>query len=165
MIPNDQIIGGIGDGVLKKLYMRAPVYHVQRASGNPVRIPEPSSVRNCPAAQICHWEKQLRKNINESCWPPDLYVQRRNRVFWVRLNATYYSLNWLSNSDNVQIVYVNNYTYRDRDVIDHGCGDWWWKTYQLLLLRILTKRLVKSQLELFRTRRQSRCYWVPQLQV
>jgi hypothetical protein len=47
MIPNIKSSEGIGDGVLKSYTCGLRVYHVQRASGNPVRIPFKSSQRNC----------------------------------------------------------------------------------------------------------------------
>jgi hypothetical protein len=39
MIPNIKSSEGIGDGVLKSYTCGLRVYHVQRASGNPIRIP------------------------------------------------------------------------------------------------------------------------------
>jgi hypothetical protein len=55
MIPNIKSSEGIGDGVQKVIH-GLRVYHVQRASGNPVRIPvQIISQRNCiQLPRFCH---------------------------------------------------------------------------------------------------------------
>jgi hypothetical protein len=63
-----------------------------------------------------------RKIINGELLASDLYIKKKEPSFLVGFNADYYDLNWLSNNDNVQIVYVDNDTpTRDRiKFIDHG---------------------------------------------
>jgi hypothetical protein len=72
-------------------------------------------------------EKQLQKNYKRrAAGLRSVHYKRRNRVSGSGFNADYYDLNWLSNNDNVQIVYVDNDTpTRDRiKFIDHGVGLW-----------------------------------------
>jgi hypothetical protein len=89
-----------------------------------------------------------RKIINGELLASDLYIKRRNRVFWVGFNADYYDLNWLSNNDNVQIVYVDNDTpTRDRiKFIDHVLGGERLINYSL---GYSTKRLSKTSWAFF----------------
>jgi hypothetical protein len=65
-----------------------------------------------------------RKIINGELLASDLYIIKEGTEFSSGFNADYYDLNWLSNNDNVQIVYVDNDTpTRDRiKFIDHGVG-------------------------------------------
>jgi hypothetical protein len=106
MIPNIKSSEGIGDGVLKSYTCGLRVYHVQRASGNPVRIPVQiisQIVSNCLDSVT---ERNSRKIINGEL-ASDLYIIKEGTEFsGSGFNADYYDLNWLSNNDNVQIVYV-----------------------------------------------------------
>jgi hypothetical protein len=52
-----------------------------------------------------------RKIINGELLASDLYIIKEGTEFsGSGFNADYYDLNWLSNNDNVQIVYVDNDT-------------------------------------------------------
>jgi hypothetical protein len=152
MIPN--IKSSEGKTVSWKSYTCGlRVYHVQRASGNPVRIPvQIISQRNCiQLPRFCHWEKQLRKIINGELLASDLYIIKEGTEFsGSGFNADYYDLNWLSN-DNVQIVYVDNDTpTRDRiKFIDHGVGLGGERLINYFSLGYSTKRLSKNQLGSF----------------
>jgi hypothetical protein len=110
MIPNIKSSEGIGDGVLKKLYMRAQSLSCSACFRNPVRIPvQIISQRSIQLPRFCHWEKQLQKIINGAAGLRSVHYKRNRRVSGSGFNADYYDLNWLSNND-VQIVYVDNDT-------------------------------------------------------
>jgi hypothetical protein len=124
MIPNIKSSEGIGDGVLKKLYMRAQssiMFSVLQETQ--YVYPFKSSVREIELPRFCHRET-TPENYVRAAGLRSVHYKRRNRVFWSGFNADYYDLNWLSNNDNVQIVYVDNDTpTRDRiKFIDHGVG-------------------------------------------
>jgi hypothetical protein len=109
----------------KRLYMRAQSLSCSACFRNPVRIPvQIISQRNCiQLPRFCHWQLQKKNYKRRAAGLRSVHYKRRNRVFW-GFNADYYDLNWLSNNDNVQIVYVDNDTpTRDRiKFIDHGVG-------------------------------------------
>jgi hypothetical protein len=86
--------------------------------------PFKSSVREIVIQpRFCHWEKQLQKNYKRrAAGLRSVHIKKKEPS--PGFNADYYDLNWLSNNDNVQIVYVDNDTpTRDRiKFIDHGVG-------------------------------------------
>jgi hypothetical protein len=65
-----------------------------------------------------------RKIINGAAGLRSVHYKEGTEFSGSGFNADYYDLNWLSNNDNVQIVYVDNDTpTRDRiKFIDHGVG-------------------------------------------
>jgi hypothetical protein len=145
MIPNIKSSEGIGDGVLKKVIhagSESIMFSVlQETSTYTVQI---ISQRNCiQLPRFCHWEKQLRKIINGELLASDLYIIKGTE-FSGSFNADY-DLNWLSNNDNVQIVYVDNDTPRDRiKFIDHGVGLGGERLINYFSLGYSTKRLSKT---------------------
>jgi hypothetical protein len=88
-----------------------------------------------------------RKIINGELLASDLYIIKEGTEFsGSGFNADYYDLNWLSNNDNVQIVYVDNDTpTRDRiKFIDHGVGLGGERLINYFSLGYSTKRLSKT---------------------
>jgi hypothetical protein len=97
MIPNIKSSEGIGDGVLKSYTCGLRVYHVQRASGNPVRIPvQIISQRNCILDSVTE-RNNSRKIINGELLASDLYIIKEGTEFSGSGFNADYDLNWLSN--------------------------------------------------------------------
>jgi hypothetical protein len=83
MIPNIKSSEGIGDGVLKKLYMRAQSLSCSACFRKPVRIPFKSSVReivsNC--LDSVTERNNSRKIINGELLASDLYIIKEGTEF------------------------------------------------------------------------------------
>jgi hypothetical protein len=79
------------------------------------------SQRNCINCLDSVTGRNNSEKLNESCRSVHY---KEGTEFSGSGFADYYDLNWLSNNDNVQIVYVDNDTpTRDRiKFIDHGVG-------------------------------------------
>jgi hypothetical protein len=128
MIPNIKSSEGIGDGVLKKvIHAGSESIMFSVLQETQYVYPFKSSVReivsNCLDSVT---RNNSRKIINGELLASDLYIIKEGTEFsGSGFNADYYDLNWLSNNDNVQIVYVDNDTpTRDRiKFIDHVA--WW----------------------------------------
>jgi hypothetical protein len=131
-----------------KKVMRAQSLSCSACFRNPVRIPvQIISQRNCiQLPRFCHWEKQLQKNKRRAAGLRSVHYKEGTEFSGSGFNADYYDLNWLSNNDNVQIVYVDNDTpTRDRiKFIDHGVGLGGERLINYFSLGYSTKRLSKT---------------------
>lgn len=155
MIPNIKSSEGIGDGVLKKvIHAGSESIMFSVLQETQYVYPFKSSVReivsNC--LDSVTERNNSRKIINNEILVSDLYITKEGTEFsGSGFNADYYDLNWLSNDDKVQIVYVDNDTpTRDRiKFIDNGVGLGGERLINYFSLGFSTKRLSKNQLGSF----------------